>query len=240
MRMRAAIFLAAAVVGIAGSVWTFHRPPASMSTVIVGGSAAKGWFDQSGRGYIERALLSYGNAARVQFRIVNHAIPGARVLNPVVRRHFADWIPQGRGLVIIGWGLLNDVRRHTPPGRIGPIVHAEVGAALRARDVVLLVSPSATRSTFTIARHIQPAMWREEVQAAQSYQSPNVYVVNVMNPEKRWMLGHHVGYQAFMQGLWDPNTRGHQLASRILERRLEDTWHNRVPRFRGRNPLSWL
>lgn len=239
MRMRALV-LAAAVMAAAGSVWTFRPKPMTVSTLIVGGSAAKGWFDRSGRGYIERALLRYGTVSHVHFQIVNHAIPGARVLNPVVRRHFGDWIPPGRGLVIIGWGLLNDVRQHTPPGRIGPIVHAEVGEALRAHDVVLLVSPSATRSTFTIARRIQPAMWSEEVQAATSFKSPNVYVINVMNPEKRWMLGHHVGYQAFMQGLWDPNTRGHRLASQILERRLEDTWHNRAPRFRGLNPLSWL
>lgn len=239
MRMRA-LMLAVAIMAVAGGVLTFHHKPARVSTLIVGGSAAKGWFDQSGRGYIERALLSYENVSQVHFDIENHAIPGARVVNPVVRRHFSDWIPHGRGLVVIGWGLLNDVRKHTPPGRIGPVVHTEISEALRAHDVVLLVSPSATRSTFTIARRIQPAMWSEEVHAATRFKSPNVYVINVMNPEKRWMLGHHVGYQPFMQGLWDPNTRGHRLASQILERRLEDTWHHRAPRFRRMNPLTWL
>ena len=239
MRMRS-LLLAAAVLGAAGGVWTLHQSPVRIPTVIIGGSAAKGWFDRSGRGYIERALLRYETVSHVQFQIVNHAIPGARVINPVVQRHFHAWIPSGKGLVIIGWGLLNDVRKHTPPDRIGRIVHAEVGDALHAHDVVLLVSPSATRSTFTIARRIQPAMWRKEVEAATSYKSPNVYVINVMNPEQRWMLGHHIGYQPFMQGLWDPNTRGHRLASQILERRLEHTWHKKGPRYRGFNPLSWL
>lgn len=94
--------------------------------------------------------------------IENHAILGARVIDGAVARQFPHWMKRTRGgLVVIAWGLLNDIRLKTNDKAILGEVKWEIRRALATDHVVLVVSPLATIATFTFDRSIQPRLWRQ-------------------------------------------------------------------------------
>jgi len=199
------------------SAWTTPVP-----VLIVGGSAAVGWVDDTGMGYVERGFLGYGPSAGMAFTFTNHAIPGARVMNPTVGAHLDEWVSAvGPGaLVAIAWGLLNDVRRHTPPSVVKADVARQIRTALARAAVVVLVTPPATRASFEREGAAERRLVKAELAAARSFRSHRVYVADVFDAEMRYLTRHHLPYRVYMAGPWDPNTEGHRLAGAILARRL--------------------
>jgi acyl-CoA thioesterase-1 len=199
--------------------------------VVVGGSAAAGWRD-SGPGYVSRGLIRYARRAGLTLRIANHAVPGARVVNPLTQRDLAGWIrrPTPHRLVVLAWGILNDLRHHTPTTAMARALHRQIQTALAAHAVVLVVTPAVTRASFEEDRLAEPAAVRQELAVAQSFQSsppsqpPHVYAVNVFAAMKQYLAVHHVAYHRLMAGRWHPNTEGHRLAGRLLAQALVTLW----------------
>lgn len=200
--------------------------------LVVGGSAAAGWRDATGPGYVSRGLTRYAQRAGLTLRIANHAIPGARVVNRRARRDLAGWIrrPAPHRLVVLAWGTLNDLRHHTPTTAMARALHRQIQTALAAHAVVLVVTPAVTRASFEEDRLAEPAAVRQELAVAKSFQSslpsqsPNVYEVNVFAAMKQYLAVHHVAYHRLMAGRWHPNTQGHRLAGRLLAQALVKLW----------------
>ena len=198
---------------------------ASIPTLIIGGSAAKGWHDQSGQGYLVRALAQYGSVAGVHFLVQNQAIPGARVVNARIASNYLVWMRSSRGgLVVIAWGFLNDLRLGTRTGAMLKVIHREIALAVATNHTVLLVSPPATTPTFTFDAASETRLWHQVSMEAEAFHSQRVFVADVLGPMKRYVRSHHQSYRRYMDGTWDPNTAGHRLAARILSHELTIFW----------------
>ncbi|MDA8200313.1 MAG: SGNH/GDSL hydrolase family protein [Thermaerobacter sp.] len=203
--------------------------------LVVGGSAAAGWRDGTGPGYVARGLIRYARRAGLTLRIANQAIPGARVVNRLTQRDLAAWIrrPTPHRLVVLAWGILNDLRHHTPAPAMARALHRQIETALAAHAVVLVVTPAVTRASFEEDRLAEPAAVRQELAVAQSFHSSRpsrpsrpsyVYEVNVFGAMKQYLAVHHVAYHRLMAGRWHPNTAGHRLAGRLLAQALVTLW----------------
>jgi hypothetical protein len=194
--------------------------PHPVPVLIIGGSAAAGWVDLTGPGYVARGVLGFGDGHGLDFRVTNHAIPGAPVVDGTVRRQLRAWVSRlgSGGIVVLAWGLLNDLRLHVAPSRIKRALERQIRIALGASDVVLLVTPPATRPSYVQDRYSEPRLVDLEIRVARSFHSRAVYVANVFSTEKRFLRTRGESYTPLMHGLWDPNTRGQKLAGRLLMR----------------------
>lgn len=216
--------------GVLVAVGTLDAHTVSVPVVIVGGSAAKGWFDQTHQGYIARALYTYSKQADIRFHIENHAVPGAPVTSHAIAQHFPIWMHQTPGgVAVIGWGLLNDLRLKTSRSAVLHQVHREIALALATHHLVLVVSPPATVASFTFDRQSQATLWHQIEAQARTFHSPDVYVASIFGAMKTYIMAHNQNPINYMQGKWDPNTRGHALAGRLLDQKLNALWHKRVP-----------
>ncbi len=213
-------------------------PRPRMSVLIVGGSAADGWLDRTHEGYVVRGLLDYARAERVRADIVNHAIPGARVVNPTVQRGLAQWVRQaGRhAVVVLAWGMLNDLKRHTPTPRILAALAQQIAIALAAHDTVLIVTPPATRATYRRYPRAEPRLVAQEVALARSFDSARLYIVNVLASERRDLAQAGLTITAVTRGPFHPNTRGAALAGQLLAASLRRIWPH-PPTAPSRPPL---
>ncbi|MGC8487913.1 MAG: SGNH/GDSL hydrolase family protein [Clostridia bacterium] len=211
---------------LAVPVRAYGAPTAAVPVpvLIVGGSAAVGWVDDTGLGYVERGFLRYGEQAKMDFTFTNHAIPGARVVNPLVAHRYAGWVSATGpgGMVVLAWGLLNDLRLKTPLPAVKRRIRQQIRVALGHSDLVILVTPPATRATFERERPTERRMVRAEIEAARTFHSRRVYIADVFDRETAYLVAHHLAYRRYMAGRWDPNTRGHALAGRILGRELRE------------------
>ena len=211
------------LVAIGSAVGAFAAStPAPVKTrvLIVGGSAAFGWHDKTGMGYIERGLKSWSrNPAGLMFQ--NQAIPGATVNNPIIHKHYLRWLKASPKIVVLGWGLLNDLRVGTPWSEILSKIRQEALEALAAGAVVFVVTPPATTTTFTVNRGGENALVAAVIRTVSAINSRNLYVFDVLTREESWLLQHHQSVLGYMQGKWDPNTKGHILAGSLLASELK-------------------
>ncbi len=222
--MRRGMLAAGVLVVAAGSTvgaLAAAAPTASKTSVlIVGGSAAFGWHDKTGLGYIERGLNSWNrNPAGIAFK--NQAIPGATVNNPIIHKHFLGWLKSSPRIVVLGWGLLNDMRVGTPWSEILSKIRQEALEALAGGSVVFVVTPPATTTTFSINRGAENALVSAVIRTVSAIHNPNLYVFDVLTSEETWLLQHHQSVLGYMQGKWDPNTKGHILAGKLLTSELK-------------------
>ena len=213
-------------------------PRPRMSVLIVGGSAADGWLDRTHEGYVVRGLLDYAHAHHVQADIVNHAIPGARVVNPSVRRGLAHWVQQaGRdAVVVLAWGMLNDLKRHTPTRAVLAALAQQITIALAQHDTVLIVTPPATRATYRQFPRAEPRLVADELALARSFDSPRLYIDNVFASERRDLTQLGLAITAVTRGPFHPNTRGAVLAGQLLAASLRRLWPH-PPATPSRPPL---
>lgn len=201
------------------------------NVLIIGGSAAFGWAARHNIGYIVRGLHAWERRPLI---IQNRAVPGATVNNPVIQSHYGDYLRQyAPRLVILAWGFLNDLRVGTPWPHILAVIRRETLEALADRAVVWIVTPPATRATYTIDRKTQPVLVAREIAAARALHNPNVYVMNVLSREEVWLARHHQTYVPYMADPWDPNTAGHRLAGRLLAGELKRALPRGTVSYRG-------
>lgn len=197
-----------------------------VAAVIIGGSAAAGWQDGTGPGYVVRGLRMYGASAGLRIATHNHAIPGARVVNALTASDLGGWIhAAGPGAVlVVAWGMLNDLRLHTPRQLVASALTSQIRAGLDAGDTVLVVTPPATRASFEEDRAAEAALVREEIDVARSFQTRRVVVADVFSAMKAYLAVHRLSYKSLVADRKHPNTAGHTLASRILAAALRHRW----------------
>jgi hypothetical protein len=190
----------------------------STPILIIGGSAADGWHDSSGQGYVQRALRIFGMDSHIPEVTLQHAIPGSPMTNPHIAAQYPSWLRSTPGgVVILAWGLLNDIRLHISIRKDYLTLHREMALALATGHMVILVSPPLTVPGDITHRVAELRLWRMEVVAASSFHSPDVHVINVFRPELIYIEQHRQDVEQYMSGSsWDPNTAGHILAAKFL------------------------
>lgn len=209
---------AAAVLALGLGLWgnASAEAPGPARVLIIGGSAAYGWRDKTGQGYIERGLKAW-SAFPDGLDFQNEAIPGATVNNPKVANRYAQWLsPAPPAIVVLGWGILDDMRAGTPWAIVLAEVRNQTLEALSAGAVVFFVTPPATKPTYTIYQGSENALVGALVRSEEAIGSPDLYVFNVLGAEERWLHAHHQTYAPYMSNFWDPNTAGHILAGGLL------------------------
>lgn len=213
-------------------------PRPRVSILIVGGSAAAGWLDRTHEGYVVRGLLDYAQAAHVQADIVNRAIPGARVVNPSVQRGLARWVQRAgpNAVVVLAWGMLNDLKRHTPTPAVLAALAQQITVVLARHDTVLIVTPPATRATYWRYPRAEPRLVAQEIALARSFDSPRLYIDNVFRNEQRYLSQQGLPITAVTRGPFHPNTRGAALAGQLLAASLRGLWRH-PPTAPSRPPL---
>jgi len=122
-------------------------------------------------------------------------------------------------LVVVAWGMLNDMRRKTPPAEVTAALHHQMRDALADHDALLVVTPAATRASYQEGRQAEARLVVQElaVACALSHQpGSEVLIANVFGTMKTYLRVHHLSYRALMAGRSHPNTAGHRLAGRLL------------------------
>ncbi len=201
-------------------------PRPRVSILVIGGSAADGWLDRTHEGYVVRGLRDYARAEGVQAQIQNRAIPGARVVNPLVQRSLGQWVRQvgPHAVVVLAWGMLNDLKRHTPTRAVLAALARQIAVVLAHHDTVLIVTPPATRATYQRFPQEEPRLVHLELAVAKRFDSAHLFVDNVFQAERAYLASHGLGIAAVTRGPFHPNTAGAELGGHLMARRLEHLW----------------
>ncbi|MCY0876520.1 MAG: SGNH/GDSL hydrolase family protein [Firmicutes bacterium] len=181
----------------------------------VGSSVAEGWDDKVGGGYLKRGVVGYSAYSAHDYTLVNHAVAGDTAEK--IDGEYHVWLktlkPQ---VVVLSWGALDDANAKTPLPVFRATVEHQVALALANHEVVFIVTPPVTRASYTQYPTIEPMYLNAEMQVARSFHSPNVYVFNVFDQMKAYLVAHHQTYVPYMADGWHPNTAGHALAGGLF------------------------
>lgn len=189
----------------------------------VGSSVAKGWDDKVGGGYLQRGIVGYTAYSHHTYTLVNRAVAGdtAEKVDGQFHVWLATFKPQ---IVVISWGALDDANARTPLPLFRATVHHQISLALANHEVVFVVTPPVTKASYTQYPTIEPEYLDAEMQVARSFHSPNVYVFDVFDQMKAYLVAHHQTYVPYMADGWHPNTAGHALAGALWIGDLERTF----------------
>lgn len=207
--------VSAATKGYAQFNQTVPTPDRYFGVVAVGSSSAAGYGDEPGKGYLTRAfdLLSQYKHANYQF--VNDSWSGHGPTQD--KKVFQLALQQVKpSMVVIAYGLLNDLHRHTPLPAFKQALHNEISEALSRNAVVVLTTPPATKATYTEFKDTEPLYIDAEIEVARSFNNPNVYVFNLTQQMEDYLAKHHQTWAPYNLDGWHLNPAGHKLAAELL------------------------
>lgn len=183
--------------------------------LVIGSSVARGWKDPKGGGYLHRTFTALSSLTPITYDVIDKAEPGKGVLS--IRDTYVKWLetyqPQ---IVCIAWGGLDDLYQHTPFSVYDEQVRWQIEEALDHRAIVMLVTTPVSKASYTTYRTAQQALMESEIEVADSFHNPNVYVFNLFDQMKAYLQAHHESLQPLMHDSWHPNARGHALAAELL------------------------
>lgn len=183
--------------------------------MLIGGSVALGWDDQTGGGYLMRAFKEYSTTSKQNLDVVNASVEGdgpglyASQYNDVLKRIHPN-------VLVISWGILDDISHKTSISTFGADMKTEISTALANHITVFIVTPPVTTASYTSYQTLEPAYLAEEIAVAKSFKSSNIHVFNLFTQMKQYLSSHHLAYNACMADNWHPNTAGHALAGELL------------------------
>ena len=208
---------------------TEKRSPEPLRVVAVGGSIALGWHDtgwQNWRhgwdgGYLVDAFRWLSRSTGHPYDFIDKAIVGADV--KMVTSRYPGWLQQyDPSLVVLSWGLLNDIHVGTPLSLFEAEIRREITQALARHAVVFMVTPPVTEISQTAYRVPFHHFMADELAVARSFHSPDVYIFNVFAQMEHYLTQHHQSYWPYVSNSWHPNHKGHILAGHILYRDIRD------------------
>lgn len=181
----------------------------------IGSSVAQGWADKVGGGYLKRAFVSYSAYSKHMYTVVSRAVPGdgATQINGKYHLWLADVKPQ---IVVMSWGGLDDAHDKTPLDVFRATIHHQIALALQNHEIIMVVTPPVTRASYTEYPTIEPMYLDAEMAVARSFHSSDVFVFDVFDQMKEYIVQHHTTYIPYMADGWHPNTLGHELAGELL------------------------
>ncbi|QQE78226.1 SGNH/GDSL hydrolase family protein [Alicyclobacillus sp. SO9] len=187
-----------------------------LNVLVVGASTAHGWHDTKGNGYLARAFDTLTSTEGVAYRVVDKAIPGARIAE--VSPRYTGWLRQYHpNVVVISWGLINDLKARTPYTSFLYDLQNEIDKALQANAKVFVITPPISRYSYTDFAAQQEELTRAEIHLVQRLQNPDVVSIDLFEQMKNTIASSNVPYQQYCASdSAHPNTRGHILAGRLL------------------------
>lgn len=203
---------------------------APIRVMALGSSVAEGWDDPQGGGYLPRAFKAYSEQSGYKYDLINKSQAGdwaAKVLSV-----YPDWLAQVKPqVVLITWGLLDDLNHKTTLSEFRAAVAREIGLALANHDVVLVVTPPVTRATYTQYARQEPLYASAELDVAKGFHSPNVYAFDLLDQMEAYLKAHHQTYKPYMADGWHPNAAGHILAGQLLDEDLNSAFGKKPIQF---------
>lgn len=186
--------------------------------MVIGGSMAHGWKDPNDNSYLKRAFKSLSDSTNTTYEYDDRTVIGGSPVSEDKNGKYAAWLGQDKPqVVVISWGLLNDVYNHTPIGPFTKAIHDEVQEALDAGAVVLFVTSPVTKATATY-NHTQVERYiNTEIAQANAFSSPNVYFINLNDDMSVYMAAHGQTWKQYFGDSWHPNQAGHVLAGELLD-----------------------
>ncbi|WP_367306851.1 SGNH/GDSL hydrolase family protein [Alicyclobacillus acidocaldarius] len=188
----------------------------------VGGSVAHGWDDKTGGGYLVRAFQELTKTGPISFQFINKSIEGYGPTQMAAK--YAEFLseihPQ---VVVISWGMLDDIANKTPIAAFEQAVQSEIRQALAAHADVVVVTPPPTGASYGHDQASESQLVADEIRVAKQFKTPDVIVVDLFNQMKRYLAAHHQSIQMYSADDWHPNTLGHELAGSLLAQDLQGT-----------------
>lgn len=200
-----------------------NLPSLKSSTIIaVGGSVGKGWNDfpsgstKSPIGYLVRGMNIVEQESGIPYTFINESVGGWGPLQMASR--FSSLLTKDHPkVVIISWGLLDDMAKKTPHTEFENAVRTEISKSLAAGATVWVVTPPATGAS--VAPGSSTRQWSyavDELNAAKSFPSSKVVVFDLLSAEKNYLAVHHISVTSLDANGWHPNTPGHILAAQLM------------------------
>jgi acyl-CoA thioesterase-1 len=189
--------------------------PNGIRVMTLGSSVAEGWDDKIGGGYLKRTIVHMAKVTGYPYVLVNRAFAGNTSVQ--VMPQYVRWLRQVKPqIVIVSWGGLDDAHAKTPIPAFRHAVYEQIEMALHDHAVVWVVTPPVTRASYTEYKVQEPLYLDNEMAVAQGMKSPNVYVFDVFDQMKAYLVAHHQTYVPYMADGWHPNSAGDALAAKLL------------------------
>jgi acyl-CoA thioesterase I len=184
--------------------------------LVIGSSVAQGWRDsKADGGYINRAFRAISDVSNNNFDVYDNAIPGKGVESIVDT--YASWLDTVKpDIVVVAWGGLDDLHGKTPLGEFDEQIKWEINLALAHHALVFVLTSPISRASYTTYKTAQPLLFDNEMSMADSFHNPNVYVFDVFDQMKQYLIDHNQTYEPYMSDGWHPNAAGHELAAQLL------------------------
>ncbi|MFD1677043.1 SGNH/GDSL hydrolase family protein [Alicyclobacillus fodiniaquatilis] len=201
---------------------------------VVGGSMAHGWKDPNDNSYIKRAFSQLTSSTNTTYKYVDRTTVGgtASWLQQSKPGTFEKWMKTDKPqIVVISWGLMNDVSKHTKEKSFKQAIHQEIAQALQAHAVVLMVSPPVVQASATYDKFPVNQLIAAEFEVAASFHSKNVYTFNLNQQMTNYLAAHNQTYKMYKGDSWHPNQAGHELAGQLL--------YNDMMQTLGQAPIIW-
>lgn len=197
----------------------------TVPVVAIGGSAAYGWDDtKTDGGYLARTFRDLSNASTSSstYPFTNASVEGD---GPI---QFTKTLPSilqkdQPKLVVISFGMLDDLYKKTPQKQINRALVEEVNDALAAGAVVAFVTPPITGASYSEFAKTEGPSLQSEIQAVKQIHNPNVHVVDLFSQMKAYLASHQQTWHTYAADGWHPNAAGHKLAATILTHDLKSS-----------------
>lgn len=145
---------------------------------------------------------------------------------------YPTWLNQFQpNIVVIAWGGLDDLYDKTPVDTYAAQIRWQISLALEHHADVFVITPPISKASYTQYRVGQQLLMNQEMDVAQSFHSPNIYVYNVFDEMKQFLTIHHETYLPYMGDAWHPNADGHALAAQMLLQDMMRSFSNGLPTF---------
>ncbi|KUO95336.1 SGNH/GDSL hydrolase family protein [Ferroacidibacillus organovorans] len=190
--------------------------PQTLTVMAVGGSSAQGYDAPNLDGYLTRAMQTVSSRLNIHIDFVNKAVSGGipTMLAPQYDPLLYKVKPN---VVLIAWGLLNDIARKTPQTMFERVIKDEVSMAVSYGAQVWVVTPPVTPATYV--GHdvkLEQVYTNLEVAGAREVHSSKVHVFDLLSAMENYLKVHHQSYKPYASNNWHMNLAGHILAGQIL------------------------
>ncbi len=196
-----------------------HADPAASKPLVVmaiGGSVARGWDAGPNQGYLTLALNTVSEDLNTNIKFWNESIGGytPERLNAYFARLMKAYRPK---IVIISWGILDDLAAKTPKTVFQASIRQEVDLSVQLGAKVWVVTPPVTEATYSPRDSVLEEVYAGyEIQAAKSVHPGDVQVFDVLNSMKEYLKANHQSVTLYASNAWHPNAAGHILAGQLL------------------------
>ncbi len=179
----------------------------------IGGSIAEGDGATNKYGYLQMTFDHFHDT------YFNKAIYGANgtQLGTMYKADYPSWLRQiNPQVVVISWGLLNDVVPDVSISQFNSYIQSEIQQALAKKAIVMIVTPPVTEFAYGSYGTKENEYDLEEVHYVKSLEDTNVYVFDLFTQMKAYIQHHNLNIKALSYDEHHPNNQGYQVASNLL------------------------